>query len=254
MIITIWGNAGSGKSTLSIKLANAFAAMRKNVLLIDTNFVCPQINIWYPAMNITKEKSLANLLDNKIESEETIISKINIVSENIGVIGYAKDFSSSSMPNRDDTAKDLLSMLNQSKKLCDIVIVDCTSDIYSSIFTSTAILDAENSIRIIAVTPDLRGLSWYDSNVRMMEEAWMNNNQPVIKVFNQVHITAPVTDIENIIGTVDYYLPYDADLRREMYTGILGENKSRKTAKKYSKVIDSIASRILFPAEVKTGK
>ena len=59
MIIAVCGNSGSGKSTLAIKIATMFAAHKKNTVLIDTDFISPQFNVWYPKKEMFNHSSLA---------------------------------------------------------------------------------------------------------------------------------------------------------------------------------------------------
>lgn len=241
MIIAVWGNAGSGKSTLAIKLANSFVRLKKDVVLVDTSFIAPQVNIWYPRLDIKAENSLAVLLDNNITSNETLVAKVNLVGNNLGVVGYAKNYSTNIIPNRSDTVSDFLSFLPQ---ICDIAIIDCQAAAINDVLSYIALEDYADE-RIIALTPDLRGLSWYDTNVRMMEENWKNNDKSIIKAFNQTQITAPVVDIEDAIGSVQYYLPYDRDIHKEMLNGTLGGEGHRKYSRKYTRVVDTIAGDLL---------
>lgn len=241
MIISVWGNSGSGKSTLAIKLANSFVRLKKNVVLVDANYIAPQTNIWFPTLDIKKDKSLSVLLDNSVESIETVVSKIHTISANLGVIGYAKDFSTAMSPSRQDTATDFLLRIQD---VCDVAIIDCSSNMLSDILTFVAI-DNMSDERVVAISPDLRGLSWYDSNVKMMEENWNANKLGYIRCFNQVHSTAPVSDIEEAIGTVSYYLPYDTELRRELYNGTLSTEAHRSNAREYTRVVDSLAQTLM---------
>ncbi|MBQ0109466.1 MAG: hypothetical protein KBS44_04230 [Clostridiales bacterium] len=240
MIIAVWGNNGAGKSTLAVKLASSFARQHKNVVLVDTNYSAPQSNVWYPNLPLKRSDSLSILLDNDIPNVEVVASKIQVVSDNIGVLGYAKDYSSNMVPSRSDTPTILFERL---VTFSDVVIVDCQSAIVQDILSFTA-LDEAADVRIVTMTPDLRGLSWYDANVRMVEENWANNGKTVIKTFNKVRLDAPVADLEKIIGTAEYYLPFDVNIQRELFAGTLGGEGHRKNSRQYTRVVDSIANDI----------
>lgn len=241
MIIAVWGNNGSGKSTFAIKLANSFARLKKNVVLIDADYVAPQLNVWYPKLNIKPEQSLSVLLDNNIDSVETIVSKIQVINENLGVLGYAKDFSSNIIPRRSEPAEELLRLLPE---LCDVTIVDCRSDVTNDILSFATLAEFADE-RIVAITPDVKGVSWYDSNVRMFEENWTNNSMSILKIFNKARMIAPVADIEKAIGSVEYYLPHDTYIERELFAGTMGGEDSRKNARQYTHVVDAIATELL---------
>ena len=244
MIVSIWGNAGSGKSTFAIKLANSFVRLRKNVILVDANYVAPQTNIWYPNINLKKDQSLAVLLDNEIQSAEMVISKITKISSRLGIVGYAKDYAVNMMSSRQDTANAFLTTADD-PEICDVIIVDCSTNPLSDIMSFVALNDFPSAERLIALSPDLRGLSWYDANVKMMEESWNNEGISYTRILNQTHITSPTADMENAIGKVSYYLPYDNEIRKELLTGTLGTEAHRTAARKYTRVVDSIANDIL---------
>lgn len=237
-IIAVWGNSGSGTSTLAIKLALEISELGKNVVLVDADYNAPQANVWYPRMELAKSDSLSKLLDNNIDVE-AVASKIKVINKNLGVLGYAKDYASNAIPSRADTAGELLTTLT---KVCDVVIVDCQSGITADILSFEALGLAD--LRIVGITPDIRGLSWYDSNVRMMEEEWLNNKLETIKIFNKVVNNSPADEIENIIGTVKYYFPYCPDIEDEMCAGEMGSREYRKKAKKYARVLDTMMSQI----------
>lgn len=235
-LIAVWGNNGSGKSTLAIKLAIELSERGKNVILVDTDFNAPQLNSWYPRLEVDKSSSLSVLLDNNVDTE-AVANKIQVIDKNLGVLGYCKDFASNAVPGRADTAQDLLLCLPD---LCDVAVIDCQSSIISDVLSFEALSSAE--MRIVAITPDVRGLAWYDANVRMMDEEWRNNKKSLIKAFNKVRPTSPANEVENIIGTVRYYLPNSPALEDEVFTGELGGTDYRKTAKKYAKVVDTMVT------------
>ncbi len=243
--IAVWGNSGSGTSTLAIKLALEIAELGKNVVLVDTNYNAPQANVWYPRLELAKTESMSVLLDNNIDVEAAA-SKIKVINRNLGILGYAKDYASNAIPGRSDTAIDLLNVLPQ---ICDVAIIDCQSGIMGDVLSLEALGQAE--LRIVGITPDVRGLAWYDSNVRMMEEEWINNKLATVKLFNQVKTNSPANEVENVIGTVQYYLPYSAEIEDEVCTGEMGTREYKRKAKKYAKIIDTMVSQMAKQIDIK---
>ena len=101
-------------------------------------------------------------------------------------------------------------------------------------------------VRLIAITPDIKALSWYDSNIRMMEEQWQNNEAVTIKAFNKTRASAPLDDIQRIIGEVPYYLPYSNEVEEQLYTGTMGDlSLHSKTGRQYLGVLRSISDEIV---------
>lgn len=242
MIVAVCGNSGSGKSTLAVKLAHMFADAKKNTVLIDTDFISPQFNVWYPKREMFNHTSLAVLLDNNVDIEQTA-DKMHVINENLGVLGYARDFSANAMPRRPDTAGQLLSCLNE---MSDIIVVDVQTGFINDILSFEVMSAAD--VRIIAVTPDIKGLSWYDSNIRMMEESWKSNETHTIRVFNKTRSNAPLTEIEQIIGEVPYFLPFSYDIEEQMSTGTMSDltpGLGQKAAQQYIDVLRSLATEVI---------
>lgn len=237
MIIAVWGSPGAGKSTFALKMALRYAAMKKNTILVDTNFIVPQINVWFPRATVTFEKSLSTILANNI-AIDALASKFTMVNQHLGVLGYGKEMAINALPSRDDTAPTLLAALSS---LADVVIVDCQSNITQDILSFVAVDTA--AIKIVLMTPDLRGFSWHASNFAMLEEKWSQQNICVTKVLNMVTTSSPAASAERAIGGIGYYLPLCVDLQRELYEGTLGIEKYSGVSKKYKDVLMSIMNR-----------
>lgn len=247
MIIAVCGNSSSGKSTLAVKIATMFANRKKNTALIDTDFITPQFNVWYPKKEMFNHTSLAVLLDNNVDVEATA-DKMHIISENLAVLGYSRDFSANAMPRRPDTAAQLLACLEE---MVDVVVVDVQTGFINDILSFEVMSSAD--VRLITLTPDIKGLSWYDSNIRMMEETWKSNDAKTIRVFNKARANAPLAEIEQIIGEVPYYLPFSNEVEEQLATGSMSDITPRqKVAQKYMSVLNSIVDEIaeLLPSDV----
>jgi MinD-like ATPase involved in chromosome partitioning or flagellar assembly len=247
MIIAVCGNSSSGKSTLAVKIATMFANRKKNTALIDTDFITPQFNVWYPKKEMFNHTSLAVLLDNDVDVEATA-DKMHIISENLAVLGYSRDFSANAMPRRPDTAAQLLACLDE---MVDVVVVDVQTGFINDILSFEVMSSAD--VRLITLTPDIKGLSWYDSNIRMMEETWKSNDAKTIRVFNKARANAPLAEIEQIIGEVPYYLPFSNEVEEQLSTGSMSDVTPRqKVAQKYMNVLNSIVDEIseLLPSDI----
>lgn len=239
MIISVWGNNGCGSSTLAIKLGLALSEKGKNVVLVDANFVAPQTKIWFPKINFNPEDSMSVILANNIELDN-VASKITMINDYFGVLGYGKELSINAIPSRDDTPSELLSVLSS---ISDIVIIDCQSNITQDIMSFMA-LDVADT-KLINLSPDIRGIAWYNANVMMLKEKWLSQNAQIYTIFNKVKINAPVDAVEKAIGTVDFYLPYADEIEEELYSGKIGEKYFKGQARNYGVVIKNIAESIL---------
>lgn len=239
MIIAVCGNSGSGKSTIAIKLAMEFASRHLNTVLIDTNFITPQFNIWFPQKEMFNHLSLSILLDNNIDVE-AVTDKMRVVSDHLGVLGYGRDYASNATPRRYDTSAQLLRALNE---ISDVIIVDAQTEFINDILSFESISAAD--VRIITLTPDLKGLSWYDSNIKMMEENWKDSEATILKVFNKVYNKSPISEIEAIIGNGNYYLPESTEIEEQMHTGSMDSlNGRQSSAKKFISILKTMADDI----------
>lgn len=239
MIIAVCGNSGSGKSTLAVKLATVLADHKYNTVLVDTDFITPQFNVWYPKKEMFAHQSLAVLLDNNVDVEATA-DKTHIINENLGALGYARDFSVNAIPRRHDTASQFLNCLEE---MCDIVVVDVQTGFINDNLSFEVMNRAD--VRLVAITPDVKALSWYDSNIRMMAEQWQNKDAVTIRLFNKTRATAPLAEIEHIIGEVPYYVPFSNEVEEQLFTGTMDNiNMHSKTGKQYVSVITTLAKEI----------
>ena len=234
MIISVWGNSGSGVSTLAMKLALEFSHKNKNTVIVDSNFIAPQTKIWFPTKDFPADVSLSTILSNNIEMDK-VASKITMIDDYLGVLGYGRGLSINAISSRDDTPSELLSVLNN---LCDVVIVDCQSNITQDVMSFMAV--DTSTVKIINMTPDLRGLAWYEANVMMLKDKWASQHSEVIKVFNKINLNAPVDAIEKVIGTGDFFLPFSYEIEEELYNGTIANKGYKGTGKKYGTVINSL--------------
>lgn len=213
MIVSIWGNSGSGKSTLALRLARTLAGFRKNVILIDTNFVVPQLGVWYPLLDLPPTGSLSNLLQNEI-TPEILGHKLQLVGDFLGVLGYAKgEPVMNSILQRYDTAAVLLTT---AAGLADFVLVDCQTNITQDLLTFVSL--EMSSCKFIVCTPDLLALSFMQSNLPMLKDEKYHLDA-AYRVFNKVKAHSPVQALENRAGPFHFLVPYDEAVELDVLNG-----------------------------------
>lgn len=208
-------------------------------MLIDTDYNAPQMNVWYPNKSFSVDTSLSRLLSNRV-NEETIMGKTQVMSKTLGVLGYTKDFASTSAPRRTDTTIEMFECL---KTITDYVIVDCQYSPLNDMITFEAANSAD--VILLNLSPDIKALSWYDTNVRMLEEGWsVRPGITVKKIFNKALPISPVDEIEKITGTIDYCLPFNMEIAEQIYNGTLGSS-SNPGSREYAQVIRSMATELI---------
>jgi MinD-like ATPase involved in chromosome partitioning or flagellar assembly len=239
MIIAVWGSSASGKSTLSVQIALALQKNKNNVILIDTNYIVPQCCIWFPKIAPSKLVSLSTILESEI-TPEGLARQIYLVGNRLGVLGYTKgELAMNSLVQRYDTAA---SLLHTAATISDYVVVDCQTNITQDHLTYTTL--EMSGCKLIVCTPDLRGVSFWMSNVPMLADSKYNMEKS-IRILNMVSSISPVNAVERQIGSIHFALPFDQRVEKKLIDGSLGKTSGYEMSKSYSRVFDSLIGRIL---------
>lgn len=237
-IIAIWGSPGSGKSTLSVKMALELSNKKKNVILIHDDIFCPTIPIILP--NLDKEnrdKSLGNILTNPNIDQGTILDNSITIKNNdyIALIGHQKGENPLTYPDYiRERAVDLFLLL---RHMADYIIIDCSSIITESLLTITALEFADKVIRLS--TADFKGLSYFKSILPLL----MDNK---FKIENHLRIVSNIKDfqaketINDIIRGSGIYIPYTVEIERQYMEGNLLNNLYDKQSTLYKDTIQDI--------------
>ncbi|NLM61335.1 MAG: hypothetical protein GX193_04565, partial [Clostridiales bacterium] len=166
--------------------------------------------------------------------------QIYLVGDRLGVLGYTKgELAMNSLIQRYDTAA---SLLHTAANICDYVVVDCQTNITQDHLTYTALEMAR--CKIIVCTPDLKGVSFWMSNVPMLADS-KYNMEDSIRVLNKVSSISPVHAIERRIGTIHFAFPVDQLIERSLIEGTLGKKSGHDMSKHYGRVFDSLVDKIL---------
>lgn len=239
MIVSIWGSSGSGKSTIALKLSNLLALTGKKVILIDSNFVVPQIGVWFPKAELSEQCSLSSVLQNEI-NKEILSHKIYIAGDNLGVLGYSSgEPVMSSILQRYDTAAVLL---NTAASIADYVVVDCQTNITQDYLTFVAI--EMSHVKFITCTPDLLAVSFWLSNICMLGDEKYRISS-AYRVLNKVKDISPVAALESRIGKFHFSLPYNSNTEHELLGGNLPNVKRKRKTKRLNSVLNSMVYELL---------
>lgn len=89
-IIAIWGSSNSGKTTLSMKLANMLSK-NNNVMVLFTDIIAPPMGMVLPFVK-EEDKSLGKLLEMVTLTQEDILKHLVTLKENknIAFLGYSQ--------------------------------------------------------------------------------------------------------------------------------------------------------------------
>lgn len=162
-LIAVYGN--SYVTTTAINLAAEIAAENKSlkVILVSLDSTKPIMSVIFP--NDDDCPSLGNLMASPDDmSDELLLSNLKVNSDNVCVLGYAKEENINTyakpVPDRIDD------MFMYLRNLADVTIIDCTSDIASSLYTAKAIIAADKVVNLISA--DIFGAAFYTSQKPML--------------------------------------------------------------------------------------
>lgn len=77
-VLAVWGSPSSGKTVVSVKLAEYLAKKKKNVLLIFADMTAPPLPCVCAASDLEGERSLGSILAAAHVTENLILSLIHI--------------------------------------------------------------------------------------------------------------------------------------------------------------------------------
>lgn len=236
--IAVWGSPRSGKTTFSVKLANAiYDRYKTNVVVLFTDITTPAIPVLFPSAKRDTLFSVGKVLTKTdITIDETIKNLVLIKNKaNFGVLGYLCGENKFTYPRYDEIkARDLVNVM---KTLANFVIIDCMSNLSESVLSSVAVSEADEVIRL--ASPDLSCLSWYLSQIPLVSGAERH-----IQGINvpDMDICVPVSDVRSHLGEVSFTLPFSRDVKQQFCEGKLFEDVGDK---RFNAVIGAIADKVI---------
>ena len=228
----------SGKTTFSVKLANAiYDRYKTNVIVLFTDISTPTIPVLLPSAKRDMLFSVGKVLSKTdITVDETVKHLILIKKKtNFGVLGYLGSENKYTYPRYDEKkARDLIGAM---KTLSNFVIIDCMSDLDESVLSETATAEADEVIRL--ASPDLSCLSWYLSQLPLVTD-YKRHIQGIC--VPDMDVFVPVSDVRSHLGEVSFTLPFSFEVKQQLYEGKLFETVSDK---KFNAVIGAIADKVV---------
>jgi MinD-like ATPase involved in chromosome partitioning or flagellar assembly len=248
-IIAVWGNPNSGKTTLSIKIANELTRKNKSVILVFADPNIPVISTVLPFTEI-KDQSLGALLSSVQISQESILEKCIPVlkTKNLSVLSYLHG---ENMRTYADYGKErVLDLFILLKHLADHIIVDCSSRVHHDLLTKGALEMSDQVIRL--VTPDLKAISFYDSSLMLLGERKYNLGNH-IKVLSNVKPVMPKDGISNHFCGIRHELEYCEELQYQSLEARLFEPLTDKPSSGYNQQFSDLMN-VIFSEEVVAEK
>ncbi|OZQ77419.1 MinD/ParA family ATP-binding protein [Paenibacillus odorifer] len=240
-LIAVWGSPSSGKTVTAVKLAQAFANRKQNVLLLCSDALCPSAATIAPKGS-ANHASLGELLSLPALSQDDILHYALPldVSPHIALLGYKKGDSSFSYATYSrERAVDLLTL---ARHLADVVIVDCSSYLSADLLSVIALELADHLVRIHSC--DLKSLMFFASYMPLLTDHRFRRSN-VVSVLSKVKPEQDSNEYTQIFGGIDITLPYLLQIEQQVAAAQLLEDCSGKEAVAYLQGIHSLIDHLL---------
>ena len=238
-IIAVIGSPGSGKTTVTLKLAQELYCATTNgaVIYLSPSLKVPALGVLFPNYTPDSIFSLGKMLDKTDIYEEDVLNHLVTVKamKNFGCLGYKAGENKYSYPDlTDDKVKALFDVLH---KMVGYVFVDCTEE-ENDLISQYALGMADEVIMVIS--PDLKSMVYLSSN----ESILGNHADRALRVLNvnEHELYSPIDDVRTNVKNIAFILPYSNQIRSQHLDGLLYD---RAKGKKYRTEISKIVNRIM---------
>lgn len=242
-VLAVWGSPGSGKTTVSVKLAENLTKKGKNVLLVFTDMVTPPLPYIAAPSDLIGDKSLGSIL--AATHVNTDLVKRNCVfykkNKHLSMVGMQKGENIFTYPPFDERLA--TEFLYAAEETAPYVIVDCTSDVTSDELTKAALINADYVIRL--VNCNLKSISFLSSQLPLLSDAkWDVDRQ--IKIASNVKANEAAGSIESILGSVAFRVPFSQEIENQFLEGDMLRETSLKSGKGFQTEIDRIVQGVFL--------
>lgn len=238
-LIAFYGSPGSGKTSVALKAAMEIYMQTKDevIAFLSPDMTVPSIALLFPNYAPDEVVSLSEIFDNTAITNELLL-KNAVTAKNMKdffALGFKAGENRYSFPT--PTPEKINSLFSALSETAGYIFVDCTNDETNEI-SKKALALADTIVRII--TPDLKGMAWYESNKNTDRTEGEN-------LFNVVNVTEkelylPTEEVCTKLHTIAALLPYSRALKQQMLDGRMYE---RLNDKAYTKKIQNLVSKII---------
>ena len=237
-MIAVCGSPESGKTTVSLKLAQEFYYQKRgSVIFLSPDMRVPSMAYIFPHSKAADLYSVGKALDKTDIYTEDVLKQLVPVKtmRNFGFFGYTAGENKYSYPR--PTEDKITALFRVMKEIADYVVVDCVSD-SDDLISRMAINGADSVIQ--AVTPDLKSIAYYASQAEIFENAAERGIKVLCVRDRDVYL--PVEEVKSHFKDVSFILPYSRPLKQQAITGTLSE---RLADNQYRKQIAAIVKRVM---------
>jgi MinD-like ATPase involved in chromosome partitioning or flagellar assembly len=237
-IITVYGSGGSGKTTAALELVKALAAAEphENVVLVGLDNTKPLIPVLFPGNADFAGLSLGKVLSEAKVTPEVILKNSAGVGSNVCVLGYNVDENARSFVKPTDSV--LRGLWFTLRNMAKYVVVDGTDNIVAQSRTASALIASDEVLYLLGA--DINGIQFYRSQKPLLlTEAYKYSGFTRTLSVSEKFV-ADIEAVKNVIGKIEYVLPYSKQLPVMLNEGrAFEENPDRA----YNAVVKQLAAK-----------
>ena len=242
-LIAVWGAPNSGKSTLSVKLAEAiYGRSRGNsiIIVVFTDIVTPTLPVVFPNLRSEDIFSVGSVLSKPDFFADDVVSNIVMTKRkmNLGYMGYKDGENRHSYPEYTEMkAKHFYDVL---VGIADFVIVDCMSMLDFSLLTRVALKNADQTVRLS--TPDLKCISFRMSQMKIFaSHGYLKDSDVAVMNIPRQELNLSAADARTHLGKIEFTIPYCPGIMEQYMEGVLYEEMKDK---KFMQTVKAIVERL----------
>lgn len=238
-LIAVWGVPEAGKSTLSMKLAEAIYSRSRGksiIIVVFTDIVTPTLPVVFPNLRSEDIFSVGSVLSKPDFFADDIAANFIIPKghTNLAFLGYKAGENTHSYPTYTIAkAKYFYDVL---LSLSDYVIIDCMADPDANTLTKAALERADRTIWMS--TPSLKSISYQISQNKLFAAAGYIKKEDI----SIVNIARHELLTQDTKAGKTYTLPYSAAFMEQyMEGGLISPLKD----KRYMQVLRAIVEEVI---------
>ena len=238
-IIAVIGSPGSGKTTVTLNLAQELYCATTNgaVIYLNPSLRVPALGLLFPNYTPDSIFSLGKMLDKTDIFEEDVLDNLVTVKamQNFGCLGYKTGENRYTYP--EPTADKVEALFKVLKNMAGYIFVDCTDE-ENDLISQFALREANQIVMVIA--PDLKSMVYLASNETELGE----KGEYALRILNvtENELYSPTDDVRGVVKNIGYVLPYSKQIRGQHLDGLLYE---RAKDKKYRRELEKIINKIM---------
>lgn len=242
-LIAVWGTPESGKSTLSMKLAEAIYSRsrgKSSVIVVFTDIVTPTLPVVFPNLRSEDIFSVGSVLSKPDFFADDVVSNIVMTKRrmNLGYMGYKDGENRHSYPEYTEMkAKHFYDVL---VGIADYVIVDCMAMPDFSLLTRVALKNADQTVRLS--TPDLKCISFRMSQMKIFaSHGYLKDSDVAVMNIPRQELNLSAADARTHLGKIEFTIPYCPGIMEQYMEGVLYEEMKDK---KFMQTVKAIVERL----------